>query len=273
MPSPDRWSGRRSDAPARGVAVHRRRCRASTSRRDAGNAQTRGAVAAEPDVDSGVRQIGRTGRELGRVSIETKRRCGDPEDSGQPREQRLDRVPSLTRRRPTTRRPDRPAGRLDACAFDHTAGRSDMPDGTTSPDTDHASAAPPRRGGDVVDRHDRQLDGTGGPRRCPGAGLAAVAATPRRGVGDVRRRRRVIVHRVLGVGRRPMVAAGRRQPIAGSAGRARPPDRPGRRDRRGRSPAPARSLDRLVARAKLDIAAVWKRTRAIVRSVRRGVRR
>ena len=103
----------------------------------------------------------------------------------------------------------------------------------------HASAAPPRRGGDVVDRHRRQFDGTRGPRRCSSAGRRRFAATPRRGVGDVRRRR--TRHRPPGarLGRRSMVDAGRCQPITGSAGRGRSTDRPCRRGRGGRPAASA----------------------------------
>ena len=147
--------------------------------------------------------------------------------------------PTATRRRRRAPCPDRPDGRLDACGVDHTAGRSDMSEGTTPPDTVTRSAAPPRRGGDAVDRHRRQLDGTRGTRRCSSAGRRRFTATPRRGVGDVRRRR--TCHRPPGarLGRRPMVVAGRCQPITGSPGRGRSTDRPGRRGRGGRPAASA----------------------------------
>ena len=84
---------------------------------------------------------------------------------------------------------------------------------------------------------------------------------------------RVIVHRVLGMvdGRWWLQGDANRSPdppveLDRLIGRVDEIDAAGRHRRLG-------ALDRLVARSKLDIAAVWKRLRAVARSLRRGPRR
>ena len=167
---------------------------------DARSASARRAVAAQPDVDPGVRQIRRSLGKLGRTSIETQREiCGVRGRFGATGEQRFDRRPSPI---VVGRQVDVATGQLDDSTH---AVSTILRGGPTCPMAPHhptrspaCCAAAPRSGTLWIDTIGSSMG-----RAIPdGARVRVVAvARPRRGEvwAMCSDDGRVIVHRVLGV--------------------------------------------------------------------------
>ncbi len=172
-------SRRPTDARCRRLDVSRRRPKRSDTRRRRRRATHRCRCTRDREGGRGARAVAER-IAGGAVATRPTRR--------NPRTARRS-LPTATRRRPRAPRPDRPDGRLDACGFDHTARRSDMSEGTTSPDTITRLLRRRAEAGTLwIDTIGNSM-GRAVPAGARVRVVAASTATPRRGVGDVRRRR------------------------------------------------------------------------------------